>query len=248
MDAEPQGDLWVRAMNLTLHGSPATFVAYGWGILVRPRATIDLLAAEPSVRWATIVVALSVVQVWGNMLLFAAFGFDWLGTRPMLPDPTYVGWFGYLRVSADQWVPVFAALMPVLALYGLTIAPAVAQLMSKLWGGQGTFEQMVNVLVFATVPSLVIGWLSEWLTGVSLNLLTGAEYFYAAAMHGAYGTAVARLWTGYALAVYTIPWVWGIALGIVGIRRVQRIPWPAATVTMLVAYGLHLFVEASFVR
>jgi hypothetical protein len=167
--------------------------------------------------------------VWGNMLLFAGFGYHWLGTRPLLEDPTYVGGFGYLRVSAGAWLPIFTAFVPVNALVTLVVVPGVAQVLSKLWRGQGRFEQMVNVLTLATVPSLVIGWLNEWLTGVPLNFLTGQPYFYAAAMQGAYGSTFATLWTVYAAAVYVIPWTWGIVLGVIGIQRVQRIPWWAAT-------------------
>jgi hypothetical protein len=83
--------------------------------------------------------------VWGNMLLFAGFGYHWLGTRPLLEDPTYVGGFGYLRVSAGAWLPIFTAFVPVNALVTLVVVPGVAQVLSKLWRGQGRFEQMVNV-------------------------------------------------------------------------------------------------------
>jgi hypothetical protein len=217
-------------------------------MLAHPVATIDALAAERSVRWSVIVVCLGVLQVWGNMLLFAAFGFDWLGSRPLLEDPTYVGGFGYLRVPADRWLPVFAAYLPVNALYALVITPGAAHLLSKLWGGRGTFEQMVNLLVFATVPSLVVGWASEWLTGVPLNLLTGQAYFYAAAMQGVYGPTVGLLWTIYASAVYAAPWAWGVVLGTVAIHRVQHVPWWAAAVTMLVAFALQMLVASTFVR
>lgn len=224
------------------------FLQYAWGMIAHPGATIPALAAEHSIRWAVALEALSVLQVWGNMLLFAAFGYSWLGTRPLLLDPTYVGGFGYLRIPADQWGAAFAVLLPVLALFGLVVVPGVAQLVSKLWGGQGTFEQMVNVLTFAFVPSVAIGWLSEWLTGVPLNLLTGHPYFYAAAMQGEFGPTVAVLWTAYATLVYVIPWAWGIVLGVTGIRRVQRIPLWAASVTMLLGFAASLLITTTFVR
>ncbi len=224
------------------------FLGYAWGMLAHPRATIDTVAAESSVRWAVIVGSLGVVQVWGNMLLHAAFGYSWLGSRPLLSDPTYVGGFGYLRVSADEWLPVFAALMPVLALYQLTVVPGITHLFSKLWGGQGSFEQMVNVLALATMPSLAIGWLSEWLTSVPLDLLTGSAYFYADAMAGRFGPTLQVLWTTYAIAVYLIPWTWEFVLGVVGIHRVQRIPLWAATFVMLVGFSLSMLITTTFVR
>jgi hypothetical protein len=75
-------------------GVARQFLCYGWGIVVHPRRTVDVLAQEHSIQWAVAVVSLGVLQVWGNMLLFAAFGYSWLGSRPLLADPTYVGGFG----------------------------------------------------------------------------------------------------------------------------------------------------------
>jgi hypothetical protein len=218
------------------------------GILVRPRATIDHLAAEESVRWAVAVAALGVLQVWGNMAIFAAFGFDWLGTRRLMADPTYVGGFGYLRIGVAAWIPIFAAMMPVLGLFDLVVTPGVAQLVSKLWSGQAAFEQMVNTLTFATVPSLVVGWLNEWLTGVPLNLISGHPYWFVAAMEGKFGSTLAVIWNVYATAVYVIPWLWGIALGTLAIHRVQRIPVGAALVIMLTAFGMSMVITTTFVR
>jgi hypothetical protein len=166
----------------------------------------------------------------------------------MLPDPTYVGGFGYLHVSADQWLPIFAAFMPLNAVYGLVVVPGIAHVLCKMWRGRATFEQMVNLLVFTTVPSLFVGWASEWLTGVPLSVLTGQPYFYAAAMQGVYGATFAALWTTYSVAVYAVPWTWGIVLGILAIRRVERVPAWAASVAMLVAFGLNLLIVSTFVR
>jgi len=100
---------------------------------VRPGVTFDALAAERTVRWAVMLACLPVLQVWGNMALHAALGLDWLGTRPMLADPTFVGGFGHLRIGLAHWVPVFAGLMPLLTLLNLVLIPGMAQLMSRLW-------------------------------------------------------------------------------------------------------------------
>lgn len=233
---------------LTEGFSACRFRRYAWGVVARPRRTFDALAAERSVGYAVLIAALGVFQVWGNMAIFALFGHNWLGSLPLLADPTYVGGFGYLSISPGDWLPIFMALMPGLALYGLVVPSGVVQLLSKLWGGRGSFEQMVNVLAFATVPSLAIGWASEWLTGVPLNLVSGSPYFYGSAMQGEYGTAMAALWTAYATAVYTIPWGWGFVLGIIGIRRIQGIPWPAAVFAMLLAFAMSMLITTTFVR
>ncbi len=223
-------------------------VGYAWDVIVRPPSAIDAISQETSVRWAVAIAAVGTLEVWGNMLLFGAFGYDWLGSKPLLADPTYVGGFGYVEVGASDWLPIFAVLSPAIAVYGLVVVPGVAHLLARLWGGRASFEQMVNVLVLATVPSVVIATLSEWLTGVPLNLLAGTPYFYSAAMRGEFGPTMAIVWTVYASAVYTVPWAWGIVLGVIGIRRVERIPWVGALICMLVAFAMNMLVATTFVR
>ena len=225
-------------------------IRYFWGTIVRPCATFEALAGERTVRWAVMLACLPVLQVWGNMALHAAFGLDWLGTRPILSDPTFVGGFGHLRIGLARWVLVFAALMPLLTLFGLVVMPGVAQLMSKLWGGQGTFEQMVNVLAFATlVPNLVIAGTSEWLFSVPMDLLSGHRHWWVEAMQGEFGPTIGAVWNFYVIGVYAVfQYVWSIALGSLAIRRIQRIPMWAAILTMLVSFAASMVIVTTFVR
>lgn len=227
-----------------------TLLAYLWGVIVRPGKTFDELAQERSVRWGVILACLPVLQVWGNMLLHQLFGYDWLGTRPYIADPTFVAGFGQLVIGLEHWVAIFAAFMPLLALLGLVIAPGVAQLLSKLWHGQATFEQMVNTLTFAIiVPNLVIGATSEWLLSIPLNALFHHDYFWEGAMRGELGSTVALVWNAYVYGVYiTLQYGWMIVLGTIAIRRVQRIPLWAATLTMLAAFMVYFFISSLFVR
>ncbi len=226
------------------------FLRYFWGTIVRPGPTFEALALERGVRWAVALACLPVLQIWGNILLHAAFGHDWLGTRGILPNPTYVGGFGHLQVGLESWVPIFAALMPFLALFGLAFTPGAAHLLSKLWGGKGTFEQMVNTLAFATiVPNLVIGATTEWLFGVPIDLLSGQPYWWTAAMYGKLGPIVGTAWNTYVFGVYIgLQYLWMIVLGSLAIRRVQRVPRWAAVLVMLVLFGATMLVDATFVR
>jgi hypothetical protein len=226
------------------------FIRYFWGTIVHPRATFDALAAERTVHWAVVVACLPVLQVWVNMTLHRVFGLDWLGTKPLLADPTFVGGFGHWRVNSADWVPVFAALMPLLALLGLVLNAGVAHLMSKLWRGQGTFEQMVNTLTFTSVvPNIIVGGISEWIFSVPMDLITGHPYWWNAAMQGEFGPAVGAVWTFYVLGVYLgLQWAWIIALGSIAIRRIQHIPTWAAILTMLVAFSISMFLSSVFIR
>lgn len=220
-------------------------------MVVRPARTIDALAAEPRLRWAVIVACLPVLQGWGNMLLHAAFGLDWLGTRPNLSDPTYIGGFGYVQLGLEHWVPIFAALLPLLSLLGLVVVPGLMQLLSRLWNGQGTFEQMVVAWAFASVaPGLIIGATSEWLFGVPVNLLTGHDYWWAAAMGGELGPLVGVVWNVYGIGVYSVlQYGWMLTLGVVALRRIQRIPLLVAVAIMLFSLVVWMaLILASFVR
>jgi hypothetical protein len=126
----------------------------------------------------------------------------------------------------------------------------VAQLISKLWDGQGTFEQMVKTLTFASVvPNIVIGGISEWVFSVPMDLITGHPYWWNAAMQGEFGPVVGTVWNFYVLGVYIgSQWAWIIALGSIAIRGVQRIPTLAAIATMAVSFGVSMFLESVFVR
>ena len=226
------------------------FIRYFWGMIVRPRVTFDALAAERTVRWAVLAACLPILQVWGNVALHKMFGLDWLGTKPLLADPTFVGGFGHWRVNSADWVFVFVALMPLLALLSFVLNAGVAHLMSKLWNGQGTFEQMISTLTFASVvPNIVIAGISEWVFSVPMDLVTGHPYWWTAAMQGKFGPVIGTIWNTYVLGVYIGgQWVWIIALGSIAIQRVQRIPSWAAVLTMLAAFSVSMFVSSVFVR
>jgi hypothetical protein len=225
------------------------FIHYFWGAIVHPRATFDALAEQQSVRWGIAASFLGVFQVWGNMALHAAFGQDWLGTRELLADPTLVAGFGHWRVDLAGYIPVLAILMPFLALLGLVVSAGAGHLLSKLWGGGGRFEQMLNTLAFAfAVPNIVIGATSEWVFGVPVALLTGHRYWWTAAMAGEFG-AISAIWNGYFWGVYLgLQYIWIVVLGYLAIRRVQRIPpWGAATVS-LVVFAVSIFLSSVFIR
>jgi hypothetical protein len=225
------------------------FIRYLWGTIARPRTTFDALAEEHTVRWGIAASFLGVFQVWGNMALHAAFGQDWLGTRELLADPTLVAGFGHWRVNLADYIPVLAVLMPFLALLGLVATSGIAHLLGKLWGGQGTFEQMVNMLAFASaVPTIVIGAATEWIFGVPIDLLTGHRYWWTAAMQGEFGT-ISAIWNVYFWGVYLgLQYTWIIVLESIAIRRVQRIPPWAAVTTALAVFSVSMFLWSVFIR
>jgi hypothetical protein len=230
------------------------FPHYFWGMIVHPKTTIDELGEEPSIRFALMLLLFELLLTLFNLLLFTLFGFDWLGTRRELPNPTYIGFFGRLRVDTENYVPIFNFVInPLMALVGLMFIPGLAQLISKIWKGGGTFEQMINTVVFATgVPSIVISFFLNdlLLGGVLPNLLTGHPYAFTAAQTGEFGPLVQTLWWVYMFGIYIFAKdVWSIALGALAIRRIQKIPTWAAAIIMLFGYVLWYYgVAGTFVR
>jgi hypothetical protein len=223
-------------------------------MIVHPKATLDELANETSIRYAVMLVVFGLLITLLNLLLFTIFGFDWLGTRRELTDPTYVGFFGRMPVGLENYVWIFNLLVnPIMTLVGLFFIPGLAQVLGKLWRGQGTFEQMVNTIVFAVgVPALVISnLLNDYLLGGILpNLLTSHPYAFTAAQMGEFGPLVQTLWWIYILGIYIFAKdVWSIALGALAIQRIQEISAWAAVLIMVFGYMLWYYgIAGTFVR
>ena len=221
------------------------FFGYIWGAIAQPRATFDELAGLTSIRYAVMVIILVYLLQYLNLLLFTVFDYDWLGTRRELPDPTFVGFFGRMSVKVEDYVPAFFfVMMPLLALLEPVIVPGLAQVLSKLWRGQGTFEQMVNTLGFAQAPAALFAVLVNdmILGGVPTNLIAGHPYAFTAAMNGEFGALWSTIVWAYMFGIYMFGMgVWTITLGTIAIQRVQRIPWWAAALIMTFSYILGFY-------
>lgn len=230
------------------------FFHYFWGMIVRPKLTIEELAQETSICYAVTLVLFGLALTLFNLLLYAIFGFDWLGTRRELPNPTYIGFFGRLTVGTEHYVTLFNFLInPLMAMVGLVFIPGLAQLLAKIWRGAGTFEQMLGTIVFSTgVPSIVISSVLNdiLLAGVLPNLLTGHPYAFTAAQIGEFGASIQTLWWIYMIGIYILAKdAWTIALGALAIRHIQKIPTWAAALIMLFGYLLWYYgVAGTFVR
>lgn len=226
------------------------FFGYCLGVIGRPGVTFDKLGNLSSIRPAVMLVFITLCLAYLNRLLTVLFGSDWLGTRRELPDPTYVGFFGRLPVGQEQWVPIWFTIFPILSLLGLAAVPGLSHILCKLWHGRGTYEGTLNVLAFASVPAILIGSGSELLFTVPANLISGHPYWWAAAMNGEFGPAVAAIWNFYVIGIYSITSDFlTITLGTIAIQRVQDIPWWAAALISLFGHVVWVYgIMATFVR
>jgi hypothetical protein len=162
-----------------------------------------------------------------------------------------VGFFGQVSANRELWVPIFAAITPLMAVGALAFMPGMTHAVSRLWRGQATYEQMVNGITFAvSVPGLLIRSLSELVFGVPVNLISGHPYWWVAAMNGEFGPNVAAVWNFFVIGIYAIGHdLWIIVLGTLAIRRFERIPVWAAALVMVFSYALWMYgIVATFTR
>lgn len=226
------------------------FFRYFWGVIALPRATFDELSRQSSIRPAVLLVGFTLFLAYLNFLLTSLSGSDWLGTRRELPDPTYLFFYGRVPIRLEHWVTIWFTILPFLSLLGLAAVPGLVHVLSKLWRGRGTFEGTVNALTFANVPAILITSGSELLFTVPANLISGHPYWWTAAMNGEFGPVVAAIWSFYTIGIYAITSdLLTITLGAVAIRRVQGIPWWAATLISLFGHAVWAYgIMATFVR
>lgn len=220
-------------------------IGYIWGVIVHPKATFDELAQLTSIRYAVTATVLVYLLQYLNLVLFTAFGYDWLGTRRELSDPTFVGFFGRMPIKVEDYLPVFFfVMMPLLVLLAPVIVPGLAQVLSKIWRGRGTFEQMVNTLGFAQAPAALFAvFVNDMiLGGVPTNLITGHPYAFTAAMNGEFGAMWSTIVWAYMFGIYIFGMgLWTIILGTIAIRRIQHIPGWAAALIMTFSYILGFY-------
>ena len=222
---------------------------YFWGTVRRPSVTFAALAEKQSL----FIGAAPMLAYMGLALvhnLIQALLFGELGTRPLLADPTFVGGFGYLRITLQEylvWGSVFwVVLNPLL----WVVLAGAAQVLARLWRGQGSFEANLNCLGYAFfVPLILIQSTSEWLFTIPPNLIVGTKFWWVEAMSGVYGPAVALVWNLFTIGIYSVAtYTWILMLMVLAIRRTQGLGRLPATVTAVVPFVLALFLFATFVR
>lgn len=180
------------------------FWHYSWGIIVKPAYTLKQLAGEASLAYA-----FAAYFLFGLLYgLFALVGYFYghLASGILLnfiPARTYYLWEGIFMIPVTMQIYLLFA--------------ALAHLLSKLLGGQGSFEGTLSVLGFTySIPLIVLFWVPDvvffFLFGrqVQLNFVPF------------YGTA-AGLWT--------------FILSLMGIRIAQQISLPRAFFVTIVAMG-----------
>lgn len=162
---------------------------------------------------------------------------------------TFTVWIGYmngfgaalppaLNIPAEEyyfWEIFFA--MPVFILAVILYA-GTARLVAAAFGGKGSFEVHFAVLAVAVlIPSLLTMWLPETLLFAffpeSQKLIARGEPVF----HPAFD-----------IPRQVIGGLWPLALATLGIRRSEKISWPASILTGLVAMIVYLAFILVFIR
>lgn len=229
----------------------ARLTYYLWGTIRHPGPTFAELAGERHILTGALPILVYFGLALVHGLLRNAIHGQQIGSEPMLADPTFVGGFGYLRLSAEAyrrgWATVFVAVMlPTMWI----AAGGFAYVLSRLWGGKGSFEANLNTIGFAIfVPWLVIQSTSEIIFGIPFNLMFDTAFWWVEAMMGVYGPTVALVWNIFVIGIYsTLTYLWSILLAAAAVRKTNGVSTPAALLTAVISFGLAVFLFSLVVR
>jgi len=207
-----------------------TFWRYLQGTVVRPHHTFGRLVADSR----SLAHGFKAVLLIGTLYTLTVIGLAAVKAEIMAP--------AWIPISADEyyfWEIFFA--MPVVFL-GWIVAAGVAQLLSRPFGGSGTFEGTLAVLAFAvTVPTFVT-WVPE--TAGTTLILAGAM------THGDWVEATSRpgFWQVFGLAYQLVAVAWYVFLFPIAVAQAQRLRWRqsvAVGIPTLAVFGLWMF---TFIR
>jgi hypothetical protein len=204
-----------------------TFFSYLGGTVVRPRKTFEQLLADPR----RLTYGIGALLLIGVLYTLTVAGLALAGATIVVP--------AWIAIPADRyyyWEIFFGA--PVY-FAGWILAAGIVQLLSKPFGGRGSFEQSLAVLGFAlTLPGFVT-WIPETVeTGF---LLTGAmtqpEWLELIERPGPW-KVIFQIYQVVALG-------WYLVLFPLAVRAVQRLRWLPSVllghVTVLVV-GFVIFI------
>lgn len=197
----------------------SSFIDYYLGTIWRPRATFDALAADQRcLRFGITALAIT-VQLYALVYVFLSMGGDPpAAVRPWLtvPAASYYHFNGFY-------------LAPSLLICWL-LAAGVAQLLSRVFSGSGSFEDMLGVMglgmSIACLPVLLIELPTSLLGAVGAIRL--AQFEQTLSSPGP--------WHELAMLLYSLSVTWTAVLFCIGVHSAQRIRRGPAIVTGMAAY------------
>jgi hypothetical protein len=196
---------------------------YAAEFIVRPRRAADRIAEDPAGVWA---------GLWLSLLFLGAYSVAVLSYY-LLGHPPQAA--GFLAVSRERWYLVQTFTTIPVGLAGFLSYAALAHLLSRAWGGSGSFEGTFAAQMYANIlPCALLMLLPELLLAPPL---------FALGYSGVPWPAWVEL-----LRVFILPLPWLYALAVLSLARAQKIPWPRALLIVPVAWIPNALLMAVFIR
>ena len=206
------------------------FLNYLLGTIIKPNDTFNRLVSD----------AKKLNQSFRAILLISVlYTLTVIGLAIIGADISTPAW---MSIPADEyyfWEIFFA--MPVVIL-GWIMAAGVAQLLSKWFGGSGTFEGTLAVLGLAVTIPMFVTWIPETIGTILIfsGVMTHTDWLEMTSNSG--------FWQVFGLAYQMVAIVWYASLFPVAIAQSQRLcRWRAIIVGLvtLAIFGLAMF---TFIR
>lgn len=206
------------------------FLNYLLGTVIKPNDTFNRLVSDSK----------KLTQSFGAILLIGVlYTLTVIGLAVVRADISAQAWGS---IPADEyycWEILFA--MPVVIL-GWIMAAGIAQLMSKWFGGSGTFEGALAVLGFAVTIPMFVTWIPETIGTILIlsGVMSHTDWIEM--------TSTPGFWQVFGLAYQLAAVAWYVFLFPVAIVQSQRLRWWRAIIVGVVTlafFGLAMF---TFIR
>ena len=207
-----------------------TFLNYLLGTAIRPNNTFSRLVSDSK----------RILHSFGAILLIGVlYTLTVIGLAVVRADISAQAWVSIPADGYYFWEIFFA--MPVVIL-GWIMAAGVAQLLSKIFGGSGTFEGTLSVLGFAVTIPMFVTWIPE--TVGTILILSGAmrhkDWLEL--------TSTPGFWQVFGLAYQLVAVAWYAFLFPVAIAQCQKLRWWRAIIVGVVTLALFGLVMFTFIR
>ena len=216
---------------MTVGSAPREFWGYYLGTITRPRRTFDaLIADDRRLRFGLIALALNAF-LYNLVYIFLSAG----GGAPSSFAP-------WLAISREDyyfynqfWVApsMFAACI---------LAAGVAQLLSRPFGGRGSFEKTLSTFGFATAIACIASLLHDLPDSFMIVIGVLDPRWYEEQLNSA------TIWRVILLTLYGLSILWFCVLFPKGVGAAQRLRTGPAVAVGLSAYVVYQFVFVIFNR
>jgi hypothetical protein len=209
----------------------ASFRAYYLGTILRPRRTFEaLLVDQHRLRFGLLALALN-AALYTLVYVFLVLGHG--------APSRFAPW---LAIPSDAYYSYNRFILAPSMVAGWILAAGVAQLLSRLFGGQGSFEDTLSVLGFgisiACLTSLVHDLPDSFLGAIGLLDLRQ----YEVALNSA------TIWRAILWSCYLLSAAWFLVLFATGVGVAQRLRRGVSVLVGALAYAVYQFVFLIFNR